>query len=278
MASVERLWTDQELRDLNDTVINLRRIRTAATAHLQDGPVNKLFSRFRDSQPPTNEDRQIMLLDAEVLAAAAGDFFATKISRVTNGQVEKQGWLDALSDTRASYKKVKPTTAARTKPIEVADIVVDHLRALSIDPMYVLNWELFTFNNVGATDIAELIKGHIGIISPLSGDFLVASTYCSYLDQINGKSFPLKPSAPTRNLEMVVLPVDEHGKGVFEDLPEVAIYLDVYETGNTGLALIRSLKEAYPSHVVHEPDIEVARELKFEPSKKMQDFWEAAKK
>lgn len=273
MAKIERLWSDQELIAMEATVVSLRKIRTATTTKPEEQKkgIIKFFPLVRESRSRLpQKDKEVVLFDAEKLANTAAYFFALKISKTASGDREKQEWQDTLSDTNKKYGKLSPTTYARTTKQDVTVSLVGHLRHLSIDPSYMLKWDLLQANHLGAQTIEQLVDGTIGVISPLSGDYLLANTYSKYLELLKKKKFPVKPAACSSDLTFIVLPVDSEGKNIFGHLSQIGIYLDAVDTGNTGKALYQFLKQVYPTHIVHEP---IAQKIEFIPSKKMRNFW-----
>ncbi len=272
MKELPRLWSDQELDDITNTISQLRRIRTASTIGLEkeSNKISSFLNRiYRPVEVPSPEERQLRLQDSEQLGIAAADFFVARVAQTSNGMHEREKWKDTLSDVTSTYKQYPATTYARTATTAVAVSTLQHLRYLSIDPSYLVNWDLFQLNNVGSRNTNELFSGKVGIISPLSGDYLMACTYRSYFDKTKGKIIQLKPAAGSLHLQEIVLPMNPDESNAFENLPEIAIYLDVFKTGNTGRALLNSLHEAYPHHLIHEPDFDSASSLQFDDSKKM---------
>lgn len=276
---VERLWTDRQLKGMTDTVLYMRKIRTAATTEISptSNSTRRLMSVLRRPGPEsvnTAKSREVILFDAERLGATAGSFFAARLSGNSSGDLEFEEWQDTLSDVQKEYRKYKDSTYAKTGMLEVVgNSVIGRLRNLSIDPNYMLRWDLTLNNNLGARNVNELIQKNMGVMSPLSGDYIMSCTYSSYLERMLGRTFPTKPAALSSDLRLVVLPKDKEGKEVFELVPEIGIYIDTTDTGNTGRVLFQAVKEAYPNQRVLEPR---ATKSNFKQSKKMQDFWKKA--
>lgn len=278
----ERLWTDRQLKGMTDTVVYMRKIRTAATA---DGSsvssrTGRLMSILRISNPEsvnTAKSREVILFDAERLGATAGNFFAARLSDTSSGNLELEEWQDTLSDVRKQYKKYKESTHTKYTKTETLEVVRKTMpyrfRLLSIDPDYMLRWDLTLNNNLGAENADQLINNDIGVISPLSTDYIMSCTYSSYLQKTQDRTFLTKPAALSSDLRLVVLPKDKEGREVFELVPEIGIYIDTTVTGNTGRLLFQAVKEAYPNQRVLEPR---ATKTDFKQSNKMQDFWKKA--
>ena len=195
-----------------------------------------------------------------------------QIPQVETSEYEK--WQDTLSDTKNEYGKYKESTFAKTGMLEVVgNSVIGRLRNMSIDPNYMLNWDLTHNNNLGARDINELTRKNKSVISPLSGDYLLACTYSNYLERTRGRSFQVKPAALSRDLKLIVLPKDQEGRPVFELVPEIGIYIDSTDTGKTGRVLFEAIRQEYPETKVHQPP---ANRTEFKQSRRMINFWRKA--
>lgn len=262
MSITERLWNDQELQNIAGTIQSLRRIRTAAT-----WTENPIVVRVKNLLGVQIEDRsQAALSDAERVALSAANVLAGKLTSTLVG-TEHEEWNDTLSDTARRYGKTGESTFARTTNLDVGLSRLDILKSLSVDPDHMLVWELTKANNLGAKSVDQLLAGKIGVFSPLSGDYLLANILRSYLERTRGKTYPLAPVASNSNLSRSVLPRKD-GKLPFSEQKEIGIFLDVVRSGKTGATVYTTLKESYPTHVVHEPP---KRFVRFQPSRKLLD-------
>lgn len=269
--AVESLWTNQQMVGFNNTTLTLRRIRSTATG---ESPKQGLLGRFRKDTPTI--DSQDALMDAERLGIAAGNFMGARISNTLNGQLEHEEWQDILSDTQKRYEKYDTSTYTRTTMMDVVgNSILGRLRNLHIDPNYMLRWEFVIQNNLGVDHVNELSERGIGILSPLSGDYLLACAYSSYLDRKKGKAFNVRPAALSRNLDTVVLPKDKNNLPALTGSSEIGIYLDAMETGNTGRALFEAISKEYGFKKIHAPK---STNAEFEPSSKIKEFWKKAEK
>ncbi|MBS3169414.1 hypothetical protein J4210_02930 [Candidatus Woesearchaeota archaeon] len=270
MARVQRLWTDLEIAAMPATLSLLRRMRSAAVTS-EDSlfinfkrSINSLFGGNKQIYPP-----QEALEHAVELADAAGDFFAAKLSKTTQGKKEFEQWQDLLADAKRQYQLYGKMTSARTSLGEVIGFaLIGRLRALHIDPDYILQWDLLQNNNLGVTSLGRLCQGDVGVITPLSGDYLLASTYRSYLQRTRDSSFPLHVAAQRRNLSTTILPLSLHDS--LDNLSAVGIYVDTTQTGRTAQALYSALREILPEKTVHEPRF---TKTKFTPNKKIERYW-----
>ncbi len=269
---MKRLWTDGEIIAVPATVDLLRRMRSAAvtekpSVYLRSrGAINNFWGGHERIHSP-----QEALAHAEELADAAGDFFAAKLSKTTHRKTEFEKWQDLLSDVKRQYQLYGEMTYARTSVGEVVgNLIIARLRSLHIDPDYTVHWDLFKNNHLGANSIEELVRKDLGIISPLSGDYLMARVYRSYLQRTRIKSFPVHAAALSRDLSVLVLPTTADGHLPFGDKSAIGIYLDTTETGNTARALFEHLQTTYPLKTVHEPKME---RTEFTQSKKIRKYW-----
>lgn len=255
MSKLERLWTDQELQGITDTVVHLRKMRTAAFEQEPQG-VHRLFSH--------RIPQEVVLFDARELASNAGNFFAATVSHATDGRHEREAWLDGISMARRKYRGKEASTHAKTTPTDVGESMISKLRNLSIDPAYVVNWWIAIANNLGANSADDLIKRGVGVVSPLSGDYLMATTLRGYLDMTRGEAYPLKLAIANRQPSLVIFERGEQGMP-FDELREIGIFQDIAQTGDTGRALHAALVKEYPSHTIFEPKGRV----EFKPSEKI---------
>ncbi|MBI3485654.1 hypothetical protein HY025_01775 [Candidatus Daviesbacteria bacterium] len=262
--TLERLWTDTELDNIESTITNLRRIRSASTCGLEPPKTGLLAVLSNLRQPPIPIDRQKVLKDGERLADAAASFLATRIIRNEKDQSYMEIWTQLLQETTNQYYRYPIATFARTTKAEVAVSTIDHLRAISIDPQYVLNWGLFKGNKLGARNLEELLKSNITIIAPFSGDLLLAAIYKTQLDLIKGRSFPLRAAGLSKDLHDSTLP--DFSKIEESNPQEVGIFLDIVQSGHTGKALANALRTSYPSLIVHEPQM---KRVEFRPNEKI---------
>ncbi|HLC75685.1 MAG TPA: hypothetical protein VJB82_01005 [Candidatus Peribacterales bacterium] len=268
----KRLWKDEEIIGMNETMLRLRRMRSAATMHSWSiGVLAKKFGlRLRGIIEPEHSQQE-SLSDAQKLADAAADFFAARISKTSAGKQEFQKWQDLLSDAQRQYRLYAITTYARSKLVDaVGQTVIGRLRNLHIDPDHMMNWDFTEGNNLGIESTDELLEKNIGIVSPLSGDYLSASTYQAYLRRTKGKTFPLTPAAMSGDLSHIVLLQGEDGSLPFADKDEIGFFLDATETGNTGRALASHMSHLYPEKIVHKP---IDEKVEFTQSQKIVEYW-----
>ncbi|MDO8555612.1 MAG: hypothetical protein Q7R96_00370 [Nanoarchaeota archaeon] len=277
MAVIQRLWDDRDIEGMGETVVILRRMRNAATLHTPSLSMrihrclNHLFGGTEEIHT-----QQTALADAETLAQAAGDFFAAKISKTTHHTDEFQKWQDLLFDANNQYLLYTPMTYAQTSLNEVVGYsLIGRMRNTRIDPSYMLTWDLLKNNNLGTNSIRELLNENIGIISPLSGDYLMACFYSSYLQRTKGKSLSVHAAALSKDLTTLTLPKDAQGNNPFMNKPCIGIYIDTTETGNTAEALFQGLQTIYQGKKIHTPMRETSKAT-FVPSNKMIRYWKRA--
>ncbi len=276
MSRIKRLWRDEELIGMPKTISLLRKMRTAAVMHKPtiSLSVRKILNHLLGGQEQIYSQQEA-LLHAEELADAAGNFFAAKLSKTTQGNTEFQKWQDLLSDAGRQYNLYGTTTYARTSLGEVVgNSIIGRLRNVHIDPKYMMQWDLLENNNLGADSIEKLVNQDIGVISPLSGDYLMASVYSSYLRCTIGKSFPTHAAALSRDLSKIVLPINADGHLPFEDKPAIGLYIDTTQTGDTARVLFRVVQEMYPQKTIHRPKFE---NTEFVQSDRIKKYWETKK-
>jgi hypothetical protein len=261
---LERLWTDQQLISLDNTVKQLRRTRTVATSpDSEKGFVGRLLHR-NESTPI---DRQAVLLDARNLANNASDFFAAKISQSSDGEYEFELWQDTLSDSEKRYKG-KQTTYARTQPVEVGLSMISTLRLLTVDKYSIMKFWLADYNNLGITSPNELDNSRIGVVAPLSGDYLMASLLRNMLLRSGKEGFPLRLAALNSKLDNILFEEGQMGED-FKNLPAIGIFLDAIQTTNTGNIIYAAVHEQFPTKDIYKPKI---TSTEFKPSSKIRKF------
>lgn len=264
---VGRIWTNQELRDLGSTVQILRRIRTATTAQMEPpkrGVVGFFGKLLGEREFPTPDNRLAVLEEAERLGFAAGNYLATRFIRDNrDGQLLK-AWESVLDETSVKYSDFPETTFAKTKNIDVIGSTLARMRVIYGDPSHMIKWDLFENNRLGASSIDALLTKKVTIIAPLSGDFLIAAVYQTYLEKTRRKTFKLKAAALSRNLKGVVLP----DLGNQSD-KEIGIYMDVVDSTKTGTALLHAAREEYPLARIHTPSTTPTNDIPFRPSARL---------
>lgn len=235
----------EQLPVIESTLTQLRDIRRAVTLP-QRKPLREIFTSGRYAN--NTYRRQYFMVEAEFLATAAGDSLAATAIHSEEEKILREKWMDTLSDFISSYKNIKPLNASVTNTQEMGFWVLDHVLNIEADPTYV-QWDMFSYNNLGAQTIEELIVKQTAVVSPLSTDYLIATIYRGFYEQTQGEGFKLFP---------VALGVDK-GRNVLsagallEDSKELAIYLDGVGQGLTGQDLEAFLKGIFPGKIVHSP-------------------------
>jgi hypothetical protein len=272
-----RIFSDGEVEAIFNTVIQLRKMRTAALATALPFRVgaSNLVSRLFTGPVVVKKSPHAVLAEGERLADSAAKFLAGKLSKTVKGQKSIRNfdaWREALGSTEGFYRHYPMSTHAQTSLAEtVGRSIIGRTRNLHIDPDYQLKWDLLQNNNLGGRTLGEITEGEVGIISPFSGDYLMAKIYSNFLRMTTGKGFPARAAIVSRDLTQVVLPLDVEDKGVFENRSAVAMYIDTTETGGTGRALHEAIQDAYPGKMIYPPPTEVTE---FVQSLKMEFFWE----
>jgi hypothetical protein len=265
------LWKESELIGMGETITYLRRIRAAAVIDRASLSFrmkilcNNILRRDVKIRP-----QQEALSDAEKLADAGADFFAARISNTRRGNREFEKWMDLLSDAKKHYHFYRPLTFAKTKTIDVAGFLINSLRTMYIDPEYTIDFILFKWNNFGTDSIRKLLELNVGVFSPLSGDYLVASTISHYLQRTRSKSFPVSAVALSKDLSFGVLQVNKDGGRPFKDRSAISIFMDNNETGSTANSMLKILRSIYPDKTIYEPQTE---RIEFVQSDKIKAYY-----
>lgn len=263
----ERIWTDRELQGLGNTVITLRKIRTAATAQMElpkAGFSGFLSRRFGDDRFPAPENRLAVLEDAERLGFAAGDYLATRLAHERRDPELLGQWESSISETTTKYGSFPGTTFAKTNNLDVIGSTLSRMRMIVGDPEHMMRWDLLENNRLGVSTIDDLSERDIHIIAPLSGDFLIACVYQATLEKTRGETFKLRAAALSRNLGGAVLAPIETGEQT-----EIGIFMDVIDTTRTGTALHKALMQAYPLATIHLPSSTPTNDVPFKPSARL---------
>lgn len=244
---------ERELPVVGSTLVNLRKIRAVAAP--SDA---RLF--YKSSPYPAEA-----IGDAVNLSLAAGNYLALRAADLGNGRVEKEIWQDELSSVEKKYSGQRPVTSANTTAEEVSLSIIDRVQTLSVDPNHLLNYEFSKANNFGVEDLIELLDREVGVVSPLSGDYLRGMIYRQFVLLTQGRTFPLKLALASNRLRRVMLEIGNLGQPI-EEVSDIGIYLDAIESGRTGESVYKATKLAFPEQVVYEPPI---NRPELVPSKKM---------
>jgi hypothetical protein len=270
---VPRLWTDRELVCLRDTVVNLRKMRTAALSRVLPFPVlaRNLTAFLQGKELEKRREAQEVLTDARRLTEVAADFLTKRLFKLTPSGQEPEEWTAKLAEYKARYREYPMTTFAKSTLSDVVgNSFIGRLRNLSIDPEYMLEWDLVHNNNLGADSVLGVLQNPPAVISPLSGDYFMAMIYSRYLGFRHGKTFKVEPVILGGDLRKAVLPRTESGQRVFEAESTIAVYVDTTETGRTARALSGHLQGEYGDKTLLHPR---GVPLEFVPSRKMKKFW-----
>lgn len=262
---LERLWTDKEIDHIEDTITALRKIRSAAVLGLEPPKtgVIGLLANLR-GQLPVPEDRQRVLSDGEDLAHAAAAFLAKRVVKGERDVERRDAWEEVLLRTTEHYGRYPVTTFAKTSRNEVSQSTIFNLRAMSIDPRYMLNCNLFRENRLGAIDLNSLLAARLVVVAPLSGDLLLAAIHREQVELTRGQSFHLRTAAISKDLKHTV--ISDLKPEMEQGFQAVGIFLDAIESGSTGRVLATSLRDQYPQFTVHEPQ---TSRVEFVPSQKI---------
>ncbi len=242
MRSKEAL--ESNLGAMQETIAQLRDIRRAVTIP-QGRPLTNLILPRRYAS--SSVDRQVLLSEAKIIAGACGDYVSAAITEGSDKQTLRERWIDVLSEAIGTYRRTEQLSANKVHLRESSYWVFDHALNLMINPSF-LAWDMLVHNNMGVEDLKKLIERKIGVIAPLSSDFLIASIFRSYLKRTEGETF---------NLYSMAVAVGE-GRTVVHyaaaDSPELSFYLDKAYVGSTGEAAYEALKDVFPNKVIHVPN------------------------
>ena len=273
-TKIRRLWSDEELFSMNHTLDLVRRMRTAATIQTPSFGLRtkKALVTLLGGKESLHSPDEAMS-DAQNLSNAAADFFAAKIHNKKYGKKEYGLWQKLLRDQNKQYILYAPTTYARTSLSEViGNSFIGRLRNLSIDPEHTITWDLLENNNLGASSIDELLEKDIGIVSPFSGDYIMAKTFSTYLKRTKGKALDLCPIALNQELSAANFARNDEGEHYFNYKQAIGIYLDTIETGNTGATILEGLEQIYRDKTIYAPRKD---KIEFKDSKKQEKFWKS---
>jgi hypothetical protein len=270
MAHFENLFTSSEHDKIASSVEHLRRMKDAATIGLEQSwsqRVKSLFSRTNNVDI-SSPDRQLPLKAAEALASTTASFL---VARISKGSYQEE--LEALGETveraQQEYGNYKGISYTSIPPSAVAERIAMNLQYLDIDPDYVLAWHMTRVNNIGYSNLNTFLNQNVGIISPLATDYLTAALYRKFIvDQMGKNEFLLHPAATSRQLQGVVLPKNSEGERVYQNVDEIAVFLDIITTGSTGRAVLERIKQQYPDKKIHEFSMSIFTD-KFVPSDKI---------
>lgn len=123
--------------------------------------------------------------------------------------------------------------------------MIGRLRLVSEKPEEFLSWDLTENNYLGASSLDELVEEDIGVIAPLSGDYMLTSVYSNFLKWHKDSTFDVEPIIIGKVLKNPIYARNDDELLVFEDKSKIGIYLDTKETGATSEAIYTFLKKSY---------------------------------
>jgi hypothetical protein len=245
-------FRDSNLSAVGETIRHLRDIRRAVTKP-EKKPLREVFRRTT-RYAPESLDRQSLLVEAEMLAIAGGDYLAAFAGK-NQEHFFREKWFDTVSDFARVYGNLNPLSVNEVPLTESSYWVLDHAFNLALDPNY-LTWELLIHNNMGdSSDVKDLLDKNTGVVAPLSSDYLIAAIFRGYLEQNEGRAFRLHPMAIAVNGGISVL-ADRT-----LDLPEVAIYIDAIGNGQTAEIAYGLLQRIFPDKTIHKPNMLLADDI-----------------
>lgn len=272
MKTLHRLWHDEEIMGTLQTIQCLRQMRTAAT--LDTLPITlktrNLVRRVVGGDIIQLGNPQLVLAEAERLADRAADYFAHSLHKKSETKGKYELWRDHLSEAEKTYEDFDPTSFANTSPKEVIISIMGALSALRIDPDHLLHNELVTANHLGFRRLEHIGQVKSAVIAPLSGDYLLASTFSKYLGE-RGQSFSTHAVALSPDLTKAVFPSDLEAR--LADIDSIGIYLDTVQTGRTGSSLHQKLQDKLDGKkIVHAPN---SKKVPFKESPETEAFWKS---
>lgn len=243
MSKIEAGIDESDKDILVGTIDTLRKIRTVASPG---------DSRFQFNSKPYPE---VPIGNAQGLAVAAGNYLALRATNLDNGRQEREEWQDILSDVSRFYAQEKGTSFTRNDPSGAALSVYKTVNQLTVCTDVSLGWMFSAKNNFGYNAINRLLDSFVGVVAPLSGDYLQATFYRAYFALTRDRTFPLKLAVPSAKLRRVLLQRGNLGKP-FDEIEEIGIFLDIVETGETGRSVYNSLKKEYPDKLIYQQQMD----------------------
>jgi hypothetical protein len=117
----------------------------------------------------------------------------------------------------------------------------------------VLALEYREWNKIPLT-VDRLTSSKVGVLAPLSSDYLQAEIHRAYLESKGLPAFAVKPVVVDRldeTGERVIMPRTRRGRQAFAGKRDIVLYVDVRGGGLTSRALWLGAQRAYPDKTIH---------------------------
>jgi hypothetical protein len=166
--------------------------------------------------------------------------------------VDHEALKEKLDEDLNRYYHCFPVASYQNPPEAVVRQLDEEVRKLAQFGEREVRKELNKSNGRQPIELQDLLSHRVGVVAPLSGDFLRISTVEEWAARhLDRDGFPLAPVAVTPELNRAAFPPILFPGEIA--LNEATVYIDMPNSGRTGLALSRLLRETYPNLIVHAP-------------------------
>jgi hypothetical protein len=223
-------FSNGDFRRVKDAVDLTRRMRSAGLSSgtglgEERADVNKVFH------------------DAEKLVHTSADLVLSYVSNLPS-DTQRVALDKTLDENWQEYEEYPPYHKAQTSVEDSADNIMKDVNRLKDD------WrEAMSFFDNGVSGMylsgEEILTQNIGIVAPLSTDYHRAVVYKKYVEEIVGRpTFDLAPVVVDPIHDRVIFP-EENTHIIFEDKPNIGVYIDISGYGDTLWTLKKAFRERY---------------------------------
>lgn len=263
----ETLLSPRDQNTLQASILDLRKIRTAATADLEtnQGILERLFNRWGKSYSPpiptryyreqsSEPGRQKALQDAEKIGFATADLLIAVVHNDSAG-VERDALESILNQADRDYSAYAPSQYANQSSARTTERVIEHVVRLDSVGEEFVRWHFIEYNMV-ELPWSQMNSKRVGVFAPLATDFLIAATHQRFMEaqKKKGGTFEVKPVVLGKNMQHTIFPQAEDGKGAFNKKHDLVVFCDVSTFGRTSSIVFGAVTEEYPNKRVFGSD------------------------
>lgn len=197
---------------------------------------------------------QAILSDAETLGQLASQAMIDLLSphpKTASDQWEK--YLNNFKKEYGGYNICQSVQKTYENPAEHLSLLLTLMNYGDTPTLRkILKNRLLEENWLGISSLDYLFSDQIGVLAPLSTDYLYAMVSREFISRhLSPQCFRLRAVILGRALNLVAMPLDEDKTPAFKDVKELMVMTDLNVSHRTRSAVLNGAKAYYPTHFIH---------------------------
>jgi len=195
--------------------------------------------------------RQAILDHAEQLTVVTAKLIVAPIAG-SSQQEARDRFATTIGELNSRYNGFPQYSHSEARARKSVNKLLADAQGLNRD------WETFVTNHYANRNeipipLATLLSSGVGIIAPLTTDFVRSTLHRVFINEIARSSgcFDLKPAAVNARRGYVVLPKKPDGEPSFRDKGIIGIFVDDRNTGSTARVVFEAVKSEYHTKTVY---------------------------